>query len=78
MNSTPKARAARDAALGYVDAAHALLLKAAGVACDLRGWSDQWQAIGDHADKIKALWHALNDAPLPTSHDSEPHTDQDS
>lgn len=66
-----KARASRDATLGYIQAAQSLLLKAAGTACDLQGWADQWQAIGDQADAVKDLWHKCNDAPLPTGHDYE-------
>lgn len=68
---TPKTKAARGAALGYIEAAQALLYKAAQTSCDLQGWADQWQAIGDHADATKALWHACNNAPAPTGHDGE-------
>lgn len=68
---TPQAKAARDAALGYVEAAQRLLYQAASVSCDLQGWADHWGAIGKHADATKALWHRLNDAPLPTGHDGE-------
>lgn len=69
--TTPQAKAARDAALGFVEAAQRLLYQAAAVSCDLQGWADQWDAIGKYADATKALWHKLNDAPLPTGHDGE-------
>ena len=68
---TAKTKAARDATLGFVEAAQTLLYKAANESCDLQGWADEWQDTGDTADAVKALWHRLNDAPLPTGHDYE-------
>ena len=72
--TTPKAQAARDATLGCVQAAHTLLLQASSTACDLRGWCDQYHAIGDEADRVQELIRDLIHAPAPTSHDSEPRT----
>lgn len=74
---TPRARATRDATLGFIEAAETLLFKAAQSSSSLRGWHDQWLAIGDTADKVQALRRQLQHAPAPTSHDQEPRTEAD-
>lgn len=72
MNLTPsqqKARDARKLALALIQQAQELLYNAAQTACPLKGWADQWTAIGDHADATKALWHRVSQAPHPLDHD---------
>lgn len=60
---------ARRSALTKIEMAQALLYEAAQVSCPLQGFVEEWEAIGNHADKTKALWHSVADAPLPTGHD---------
>lgn len=62
---------ARSETLSHIQAAQQHLYSAAQASCPLQGWCDLWEEIGDHADKIKALWHKVNDSPLPTGHDQE-------
>lgn len=58
----------RGRALEKIEQARALMYEATQITCDLRGWSDLWHEIGDHADKTKALWHKVNNAPRPSGH----------
>lgn len=71
-NAGPSAKtlAARRAVLAKIEQAQTLLYEAAQAACPLQDWVDQWDAIGDHADATKALWHRVNNAPYPTGHDN--------
>ena len=66
---TPRTARARMLALAHIEAAQASLYAAAQASSPLRGWLAEWQAIGDHADATKALWHRINEAPAPTGHD---------
>lgn len=59
----------RTRALNKIQQAQALLYEAAQITCPLHGFVKSWEKIGDHADATKALWHAVNNAPLPTGHD---------
>lgn len=74
--TTSKAASARREVLKRIEAAQNELYAACVLASPLRGWVEQWQSIGDHADATKALWHAIADAPHPESHDSEPRARQ--
>jgi hypothetical protein len=71
---TSKAKEARAEVLRLIERAQNLYT-AAQTACPLQGWCDQWEAIGDHADATKRLWHKLNDGPRPTKHDREDEDD---
>jgi hypothetical protein len=73
---TALAQLHRQRALDLIAKAQAILSEAAQTANPLRGWSDEWKAIGDHYDATKALWHRCNSAPLPTTHDSEPRAEE--
>ena len=67
--SKAKAAANRELALRHIQQAQAHLAEAAQLTCPLRGFLKPWEAIGKHMDKTKALWHRVNNAPRPTSHD---------
>ncbi len=71
--STPeakaKAMAAREHALHLIQQAQTLLYQAAQTTCPLLNFAKPWEKIGKHADATKALWHKVNDAPLPTGLD---------
>ena len=64
--------AARQRTLDLIQQAQDLLYQAAQCSSDLQGWYREWEAIGDHADATKALWHKANNATLPTGHDADP------
>ena len=67
---TPTARA-RKQVLDHLAAAIDQLQAATQAACPLKGWVNEWQAIGDHMDATRALWHRIADAPHPIGHDDE-------
>lgn len=69
---TPRTIASRDATLGFIEAAESLLYRAAEESSDLRGWVDEWHAIGRTADKVKELRRKIQQSPAPTGHASEP------
>lgn len=70
--STPAALHKRALALKKIEAAQTLLYEAAQALCPVVPWADQWTEVGDHADATKALWHRINQAPMPERLDSEP------
>jgi hypothetical protein len=72
MKTTPAAEAARQRTLDLIERAQTLLYQAAQAACPIFPWEDQWTDIGNHADATKALWHRINQAPMPERLDSEP------
>lgn len=47
-------------ALELIEQAQRLLSKACEELCPLDGLCPQWEDVGDHYDKIKALWHRVN------------------
>lgn len=69
LTSKDQAQANRLRALQKIDEARALLSEAAQMTCPLQGFGKPWKWIGDHMDKTKALWHRVNNAPVPTGHD---------
>jgi hypothetical protein len=69
LTSKDQAAADREKALRKISQAQALLYEAAQLTCPLQGFLKPWEAIGDHADATKALWHRVNNAPRPTGHD---------
>lgn len=71
---TTMTRTARERTLALIEQAQTLLYRAAQESCPLKGWADQWQEIGDHADATQRLWHRINDAPMPIGHDEERRT----
>lgn len=66
---TPRTLAAHDATLGFVQAAHSLMVQASSVSADLQGWVDEWAAIDAAADAVQALHKRIMEAPRPTGHD---------
>jgi len=69
---TPTIQLARKLTLERIEQAQTLLYQATQASDPLQGWADLWREIGDHADLTKALWHKINNAPVPTGHDYEP------
>lgn len=69
---SPLTSSARQRTLDLIEQAQTLLYQAAQASCELQGWVDEWETIGDHADATKALWHSINNAALPTGHDQDP------
>jgi hypothetical protein len=59
----------RTRALVKIEEAQRLLYEAAALTCPLQGFSGAHAAIAKHGDATKALWHAVQNAPLPTGHD---------
>lgn len=47
-------------ALQAIEQAHVLLSKACEELCPIDGLCPQWEDVGDHYDKVKALWHRVN------------------
>lgn len=73
--TTPAALAARSRALAKIEQAQSLLSDAAQILCPVVPWGDgPWQWVGDQYDATKALWHRVNNAPMPERLDSEPRT----
>lgn len=67
---------ARLQALRLIEQAQNLLREAVQVASPLQGWADEkpkgpYYLIRDHAEATNALWHTVNNRPLPTGHDYE-------
>ena len=72
--STPASLRHRDLALKKIEAAQTLLYEAAQAICPIVPWADEWDDVGNVADSVKALWHRINQAPMPERLDSEPKT----
>lgn len=73
MNSTPASLRQRARALAKLEQAQNLISAAAQDLCPVVPWGDgPWQWVGDHYDATKALWHRINNAPMPERLDSEP------
>jgi hypothetical protein len=68
---TERTKKARAEVLALVQKAQSLLYTAAQTACPLKGWCDQWDWIGEHADATKDLWHRLNNSAPPKGHDGD-------
>lgn len=47
-------------ALECIEQAQRLLSKACEELCPLDGLCPEWEDVGDHYDKVKALWHRVN------------------
>lgn len=50
-----------------IEEAKIALSEACMLACDLPGWRDQWQDIGDTMDAVTALWWRIHEAPQPAT-----------
>lgn len=48
-----------------IEDAKIALSEAASLACDLRGWCEQWEDIGNVMDQVTALWWRIHKAPQP-------------
>lgn len=50
-----------------IDQAKNALSEACALACDVPGWGEQWQDIGDTMDAVTALWWRIHEAPRPAT-----------